>query len=68
MRLVSPVRFARLKTLFEGRRAALRNFHPRAKELGYDWPYPLEYSRTYGDLVVKYTRARKAWRAARGWN
>jgi hypothetical protein len=65
---VSSIRFQRLRALFEGRRDALQDFHPKAERLGYAWPYPLEYNRTYGSLVVKYTRARTAWRAARGWN
>jgi hypothetical protein len=45
-------RRARLKLVFEGRKRQL----DEAKG-----------SRAYGRAVVKYTRARRAWRAFRGW-
>ena len=56
MRTVSPLRFARLKMVFEGRKKQFTT----AREPG-------AHPHAYGTAVVKYVRARTAWRAARGW-
>lgn len=53
------LRRKRLKAVFEGRKAKLGTL----QDIG--WPHV--DAKVYGRAVVTYTRARKAWRAFRGW-
>lgn len=56
------LRRVRLKRVFEGRRDAL---HALQDVRDADrWP---TFPKDYGRAVVRYMRARKAWRAFRGW-
>ena len=76
MQLVGhELRRHRLKSVFEGRKKELamaRFNNIKWSELSFD-----DYCKSklaqpdrwnYSNAVIKYTRARKAWRAIRGWN
>lgn len=54
-------RRARLKAVFEGRKKVLDGLWAKFANGGS--PNPAAYSRA----VIKYQKARKAWRAFRGW-
>ena len=55
----SPLRARRLKAVFEARKAKLTELHNR--------PYGTVPPAVYSRAVIKYTQARIAWRAYRGY-
>lgn len=57
------LRWRRLKAVFEGRCRQLEEVREDPT-----WPYTRFRSNAYGRAVTKYTRARTAWRAIRGWS
>lgn len=63
MRTVNDLRFKRLKLVFEGRQRQLEKVRDMS-----GWLPNYEERCAYSRAVHKYTKARKAWRAARGWS
>lgn len=55
------LRRKRLKLIFDGRCAQLDEVRSRG------WPPTEKDNLDYGRIVTKYTDARRAWRAFRGW-
>jgi hypothetical protein len=57
------LRWRRLKAVFEGRKRQLDEINADRT-----WPPTAEIRNAYAKAVIKYTRARTAWRAIRGWS
>ena len=59
------LRRMRLKKVFEGRKAQLETVRAHS---AMHWPPDRKSERAYARAIKKYTRARCAWRAFRGWS
>jgi hypothetical protein len=66
-RNANPIRWRRLKTVFEGRQVQLEAAQLEAARQ-HPWPPDYEARCAYSTAVIKYTKARNAWRAFRGFS